>query len=1197
MMIIKSIMIDGFGHFHDASLENLPGGLVIISGDNEAGKSTLLGFIRTILFGFPTARANENLYQPLAGGQHGGRITVLTESQGEVIIERMAGRRGGPVNLLFTRNGTRGSEEELKHLLRGFNRTIYKNIYAFSLEELQTFDSLNDEDVRGALYGVGAGTSLTAIPTSMKKLEKNIEILFKPRGSTPLINEKLTKLEETRKELRTAAGEIKTYEDLVHNLQETGRQIEDLKKEEKSYQTKQHRIESYLKPWDQWIILQETEAALNRLPIIVTQFPDDGWIRLKTLNENLASSEKSLARKENEIAGLNTKLGNLVIDELLIANDGEISGLKDNLKIYTTNIRELPGDQSYLEQKRKDIHRELANLGSNWTEKRVYSIDRSLFTKDAIQQYRERQQTAESELEKTKDELFRNKKEYEISQDKEEAINKELQGFHDLKPQKDKKLISAIQDGKQQFASLNKELPKRCKELKDESDELENTIKEIDPHWNITAVESFDCSVPAREKIQTFEDRFSEAKKNIFEQEKKLEFQESNLADIQKERLLHEQNSTQKSNHRNLKWWAIILLTMGIIIIGTGGIMIERLLEGCIIGSIFIILALFVFIIFRERRLSRTSLERKLQEDLDEIIKKEVGIKETIKKINENLRSSQEALRQVQHQWEQYLKGLSLNPEIKPGTVNLIFSKVEGIKNSIRNINTLKERIKEMETENHEYRRICDRIPELSGKISIGSTQPLSIIEGFLEQNKNMEERRQERSNIAQKLAEQKENSKILEEKLNEDDQRYREAVKQQEQVHEEWRAWLSKSGLDPGISPETALSAMITINTCIQLIDTKTELEKSIKQKEKQVEQYRVSVETIFAKISRTKPALDSISTNIQLIYDEMNKSKLDLENRKNLEEQLTNASIEMKTLDKDIESYKKEIEKLLREGGAGDEETFRTRGELFKKKQEFLAGKENAERNMKIISGIISIDELKGILNPYSKEKLEEENRDLQQKIEGIDKNLEKAQAELGKTNNQIENLSSSDEISRLRAREEKLKEEIRVNAKIWGANAIARYLVIKAREKFEKERQPKVIKEASRFFDTFTGGEYKEIIAPLGEQSIEVITSMGKRKKPGQLSRATAEQLFLSLRFGYMTNYAESSEGLPVIMDDILVNFDPTRSYHTARTIFELAETHQVLFFTCHPEMISIFKKQKADAPVYYIKGGKFVYNGDI
>ncbi len=1190
-MKIKSIMIDGFGHFHDASLENLPGGLVIISGDNEAGKSTLLGFIRAILFGFPKARDNENLYLPLAGGRHGGRITVLTETRGEVVIERMEGKRGGHVDLLFKNSVTAGGEEELKRLLRGFNRTIYKNIYAFSLEELQTFDSLNAQDVRGALYGAGAGTSLTAIPNSMKKLENKLEELFKPRGSKPLINEKLTCLEENRKEIHTAAGEIKTYEDLLGRLQDTEAQIEGLKKDRKSYEKEHSKIETYLKLWPQWIILRETEAELERQPFIVTKFPDDGLIRLKNLNKNLENSRNSLEKEENKIAGLKTKMGKLVIDELLIANELEISALKDNLNIYTTNIKELPTHQSSLGQKLKDIRRELANLGSDWTEQRVYSIDRSLFTQDEIEKHRYSQNKAETGLQKAEDALSRARQDCEIGRDKEDAINKEYREFQDLKPPMDKKLISAIQDGKQQFATLSKELPNHRKELEKESLALDNTIKEIDPNWNIANIETFDCSLPAREKIQEFEDRFSDAKRNIFDREKELEFQKSNLAEVEKERNAGKQNIPPTFIDNRLKWLAIFLGSMGIIIIGIGGLLVERLAVA-FIGGIFITAALFMILKFREGRKIQTILENRLKEDMDKTMKKKKRFEEAIEDIKARLKSSKEELEKLQARWEEYLKNLSLNPGIKPGTVSLIFSKIEGIKTSIRNINTLEGRISELETDGRDYCKLFDRIPQLAGKISVDSHQSQSIIEEFLGQNEKMEECRQKRNLISQKLKDQKKDNQDLEKKLEKAEKCYQEAVKQRDQAREAWQTWLSKSGLDPGISPDTAARAMRTINNCIQLIDARAEIEKSIQQKENQVEKYRDSVGALFAKISRKEPEPDALGSNIQLIYDEMNKSKLALENRKNLEEQCINTRVDIEYLKKEIESYQKEIQKLLQEGGAEDEETFRIRGELFKKRQEFLTVKENTVRNLKIISGISSIDELKEILSPYSKEKLEEENRDLQQNIKEIDDNLEKAHDESRKTQNQLDNLSSSDEISRLRAREEKLKEEIRVNAKIWGANAIARYLVIKAREKFEKERQPKVIKESSSFFDTFTGGEYKEIIAPLGEQSIEVMTATGKRKKPGQLSRATAEQLFLALRFGYMTNYAERSEGFPVVMDDILVNFDPTRFYHTARTIFQLAESHQVLFFTCHPEMVSIFKEQKADAPVFYIKGGNFV-----
>ena len=54
-MRIRAIHIEGFGKFADWSLEGLGKGITLLHGPNEAGKSTLLAFVRGVLFGFPTA--------------------------------------------------------------------------------------------------------------------------------------------------------------------------------------------------------------------------------------------------------------------------------------------------------------------------------------------------------------------------------------------------------------------------------------------------------------------------------------------------------------------------------------------------------------------------------------------------------------------------------------------------------------------------------------------------------------------------------------------------------------------------------------------------------------------------------------------------------------------------------------------------------------------------------------------------------------------------------------------------------------------------------------------------------------------------------------------------------------------------------------------------------------------------------------
>ncbi len=107
-MRISSLFVDGFGMFHNLSLEDLPGGFILFSGDNEAGKSTCLGFIRDMLFGFRDRRSKDNEYPPLAGGALGGRIAFVTERFGEIFARKKGGQERRPRELSVLRRQESG---------------------------------------------------------------------------------------------------------------------------------------------------------------------------------------------------------------------------------------------------------------------------------------------------------------------------------------------------------------------------------------------------------------------------------------------------------------------------------------------------------------------------------------------------------------------------------------------------------------------------------------------------------------------------------------------------------------------------------------------------------------------------------------------------------------------------------------------------------------------------------------------------------------------------------------------------------------------------------------------------------------------------------------------------------------------------------------------------------------------------------
>ncbi|MCH8070051.1 MAG: AAA family ATPase, partial [Candidatus Marinimicrobia bacterium] len=61
-MQIREIHIDGFGIFSNTHITGMIQGINVIYGPNEFGKTTLLEFIRRILFVFPWSSASTNPY-------------------------------------------------------------------------------------------------------------------------------------------------------------------------------------------------------------------------------------------------------------------------------------------------------------------------------------------------------------------------------------------------------------------------------------------------------------------------------------------------------------------------------------------------------------------------------------------------------------------------------------------------------------------------------------------------------------------------------------------------------------------------------------------------------------------------------------------------------------------------------------------------------------------------------------------------------------------------------------------------------------------------------------------------------------------------------------------------------------------------------------------------------------------------------
>lgn len=201
-----------------------------------------------------------------------------------------------------------------------------------------------------------------------------------------------------------------------------------------------------------------------------------------------------------------------------------------------------------------------------------------------------------------------------------------------------------------------------------------------------------------------------------------------------------------------------------------------------------------------------------------------------------------------------------------------------------------------------------------------------------------------------------------------------------------------------------------------------------------------------------------------------------------------------------------------------------------------------------------------------------------------EDIDAAIASSAAELDEARRQLNELSERigglrkfvDEmlkdasVSVERQRREDLLGNLDEKARDWAAVSVAKHLMHTSRVSYETAHRPAVISTAERYFNTWTDGRFTRILAPLGGSIEAVQRPDGETVALDALSTGTAQQLYLAIRFGLLEHFAQSAEPLPVVMDDILVNFDAERAALTAASIKALAKTHQVLYFTCHDEV---------------------------
>ncbi|MDA1050786.1 MAG: AAA family ATPase [Planctomycetota bacterium] len=287
-MRITDIQIDGFGVWNTMSADGLSPEITLFYGPNEAGKTTLMQFVRTALYGFSEERRHLYL-PPVFGGVPGGTLRVQNHS-GEFTVERRLeedelGHVGRAV--VLADNGSRHGQHLLGSLLSGIDETIFNNVFAVGIRELQELATLNDTQAAEQLYDLASGVDRVSLVEVMRHLQsERLRIWEGDTNADSELARLLAKRHRLHAEIGGLAQQTRRWSDLAHQQRLLVEEIDGLEKRIATSEFDARTVEISIQVREKWKKRADLTRQVTRIGH-VEPLPEDCLARLDEVNQSI----------------------------------------------------------------------------------------------------------------------------------------------------------------------------------------------------------------------------------------------------------------------------------------------------------------------------------------------------------------------------------------------------------------------------------------------------------------------------------------------------------------------------------------------------------------------------------------------------------------------------------------------------------------------------------------------------------------------------------------------------------------------------------------------------------------------------------------------------------------------------------------------------------------------------------------------
>lgn len=395
-MKITRIHIDRFGLWRDLDLPLHADGLTVFEGPNEAGKSTLLRFIRGMLYGFPRADVAAGDDAAACGGaleietpagpcrlqrrlQPGNGYRIVPHDGAATAEHPRQELAEGGLRLVDSASSESPAAESpfsIQSLLSGTSRIVFENVFAVGLHELQQLASLHADEVAQRLYGESLGSDGRRLIEALRQTAAAQRRLFDPSDGSGRLAEMLEKDRTLHDELRAAESLRDEYDRLTREGEQLAGLVRDMRKRQAGmeWQLRGHRfLQRVWRPWKQ---VRDYRAELDAVPEL-EHFPADGVQRLKELESEIDSERRCRQALRREIEQLRARGREL---RAAAQNGREHRALRKLTRQRERCDRiaaRLAAARQRAETLLQTFDQRCRELGDGWGEQRLHNVDGS----------------------------------------------------------------------------------------------------------------------------------------------------------------------------------------------------------------------------------------------------------------------------------------------------------------------------------------------------------------------------------------------------------------------------------------------------------------------------------------------------------------------------------------------------------------------------------------------------------------------------------------------------------------------------------------------------------------------------------------------------------------------------------------------------------------------------------------------------